>query len=170
MHEVLARSYLLHDLAPVVLLVAAELNRIQTAYLDVAGQGFGVLRDFWFFGTICLQVELRGVGDLGEDQRFCEVDSLELFLSLTSDRVKIEVVLPEAQFILSCGRLSIFILGILGLSSNADSQALLQEFQGIVSLVDEDLAVEDSLKVHALELDFNVSLIGVEFGVLQGLL
>lgn len=94
MHEVLARSYLLHDLAPVVLLVAAELNCVETANLDVAVQGFGVLRDFWLFGTICLQVKLRGVGDLSEDQGLCEVDSLELFLSLTSDRVKVEVVLP----------------------------------------------------------------------------
>lgn len=170
MHEVLARSDLLHDLAAVVLLVAAELDRVQTAYLDVAGQGFGVLRDFWLFGTISLQVELRGIGDLGKDQSFGEVDSLELFFSLTSDRVKVEVVLPETQFALSCGRLSIFVLGVLGLSSDADSQTLLQEFQGVVSLVDEDLAVEDTLKVHTLELDLDVSLVGVEFGVLQGLL
>lgn len=166
MHEILACSYLLHNLAAVVLLIAAELNCVETAHLDISSQWFGVLRDFWLFGTISLQVKLRSISDFGEDKSFGKVDSLELFFNLTTNRVKIEVVLPKTQLVFSCSRLSIFVLGILGLSSNADSQALFQEFQGIVPLVDEDFAVEDALQVYTLELNLDVSLIGVEFGVL----
>ena len=67
MNEVLACSNLLYDLAAVVLLVAAELNGVESAHFDVASQRLGVLRDFWLFGSISLQVKLRGVGDLSED-------------------------------------------------------------------------------------------------------
>jgi hypothetical protein len=55
---------LLDDLSTVVLIIAAELDSVETTDFDVAGERLGVLRNIWLLRSIKLQVELFSIGDL----------------------------------------------------------------------------------------------------------
>lgn len=60
---VFASSRLFSDPSTVVLLITAELYSIETAYLDISSEWFGILRDLWLLGAIQLQIEFFGIGN-----------------------------------------------------------------------------------------------------------
>lgn len=67
MDIVFAPCLLLYDLSAVILVVVAELYSVERSNFDVACEWLWILRNFWLFGSIDLQIELLCAVDFQKD-------------------------------------------------------------------------------------------------------